>query len=302
MKKRYKILLSCVFLLILTGILFLFFRNTISQDKVTVPVSEKTTIATTTSVMNGYTIEFVRSSYLIDSTANWSKILILKNDNIVFQDDRAEEFSGFYSKGVGDWITDVGELKSKALKDITGDGKPELVFTSYSGGSHCCSHNYIIGLTDPIHFYLNLDTGDSGIVFKDLNHDGKMEIETYEDIFAYWHTSFGASPMPRVVLSLQDDVYKPDTKLIRESAPPDAEIRAKAAEVTSWSGAAGPDVSWKYAIDLIYSGNIISARKYVDLAWRENGEFKTKEEFWQELTDQIHKSPYYSDLHSYFGI
>jgi hypothetical protein len=312
MKKIYKILLVCFFsILILTAVFFLFSRNTMSPEKIitpisenTIPVPENTTIATTTTNINGYTIEFVRSSYVPDAITNWSKILILKDNNIVFQTSATEDFSGFYVKDVGDWITSADEIKTKALKNVTGDRVPEIVISSYSGGAHCCSQNYIIGLTDPLHFYLNLDTGDNGIEFKDLNHDGKMEIETYEDVFAYWHTSFAASPMPQVILSLQNGVYKADASLMRQPTPSDTEIRAKANEVTSWSDSAGPDVAWKYAIDLIYSGNIVSARKYVDLAWRQNdpGDFGTKEEFWKELADTIHTSPYYADLKSYFGI
>ena len=57
-------------------------------------------------------------------------------------------------------------------------------------------------------------------------------------------------------------------------------------------------------VDLIYSGNIESARKYVDLAWRDDksGDFKTKDIFWEELSSQIKESPYYNDLEDFFGL
>ncbi len=110
--------------------------------------------------------------------------------------------------------------------------------------------------------------------------------------------------MPPVVLSLQHGKYKADATLMRKPAPSSAEIQKMAKMITSWSSAAGPDVAWKYAIDLIYSGNIASARKYVDLAWRDSdiGEFSSKDDFWTQLTETIHKSPYYTDLSAYFGL
>jgi uncharacterized protein YxeA len=306
MKKALKILLICVLLvLILVAVFFQSSNTHVSSNNVKpVFVPEGTILTTTSANINGYTIKLVTSTYEPDGLTDWSKLLILKDEKIIFQDQNKAVLSGFRVDDVIGSVTDADQIKDHAFKDVTGDRKPELIFSLYSGGWHCCSKNYIIGLNDPIHFYLNLDTGNSSIEFKDINHDGKMEIETSEDVFAYWHTSFNASPRPRVVLSLQNDVYKPDAELMRSSAPSDAEIQAKANEVTSWSGVAGNNVPWEYAIDLIYSGNIVSARKYVDLAWCQDqpGEFKTKEEFWKELTHTVHKSPYYSDLRFHFGI
>lgn len=275
-------------------------EKTVNTDDV-VSVTQKVITATSTAKVNGYTIEFVHKMYSDDFPAG-DEIIISKEDKILFvEDDALEMFAGYFSEEFGDWISSADQLKTKAFKDVTGDGKKELVFTSYSGGAHCCSHNYVIGLGDPLHFYLDLDTGDNGIKFIDLDHDGKLEIETNEDVFAYWNTSYAASPMPRVVLSLQNGAYKADPKFMYKK-PFDAEIKAKAKAVTGWSGSTGPEVAWKYVLDLIYSGNIDLARKYVDLAWREGGEFKSKEEFWKELEDQIHQSPYYADLRSFFGI
>ncbi len=309
-KKNYKILLVGIFfiLLILLEIIFFWFSyHPVLQDPPQLIVED--TIATTTTTISGYTVELVHSSNSMDT---WSKILILKNEDIVFENDtrdflpeESEGFSGFYTSGSDGWITNADELKSKAFKDVTGDGIPELVLSLHSGTSFCCSLNYIISLSYPLYAYLILFTGNSGIEFKDLNNDGIMEIVTYEDAFTYWHTSYAVYPTPRVVLSLQDNVYKLDPVYMRQPAPSDAKIRVKASEVKSWSGASMSDVAWKYAVDLIYSGNMASAKKYVDLAWSKNDltEFKTKEVFWKELIKQIQdESPYYTDLKTYFGI
>ena len=262
-------------------------------------------VATTTTDIRDYTIEFISTfgEKGLSPMKSFSKVLILKNNRIVFEAQKEQDFGGFYDDGVGDWIKNADDLKRKAVKDVTGDGTPELILIGYSGGSHCCFHNYVIELSDPLSILLDLDTGDYGIQFVDLNHDGIMEIETYDSVFSYWNTSFGASPMPSVVLNLQRGKYKADPALMRKPPPTEAVVRKMANAVESWSGSQGPEVAWKYAIDLIYSGNITSARTYVNLSWRNNGSvFKSKDDFWDELKGQIQKSPYYSDLSGHFGL
>jgi len=181
-----------------------------------------------------------------------------------------------------------------------------MIIEGYSGGAHCCIHNYIIELSNPLSILFDLDTGDNGIEFDDLNKDGIMEIITREDVFAYWYTSFAGSPMPRVVLSLQNGKYKADPKYMRKIAPTNKEIKEMANNLESWAerDSIYPEIAWRiYAIDLIYSGNIASARKYVDLVWHYNDDgkfedykFKTKKDFWEELESQTKESPCYKDL------
>ena len=259
-------------------------------------------ISTSTTNIQGYTIEFIHKyaeDKPVDSWDSWDNIRILKNGEVLFETDSIGRFLDYNDN----WITDAEDIKPKALQDINGNGIPELILQEYSGGFHCCSQNYIIELSDPISFLLDLDTGNQIIVFEDLNHDGMMEVETSEDVFSYWYTSYGSSPRPKVVLSIQDGVYKANPALMRKPAPTDAVLRKKASTIESWSSVTGPEVAWVYAIDLIYSGNINSAKKYVDLTWRNDkyGAFKTRESFWGELVDRIVQSPYFSDLSSFLG-
>lgn len=265
------------------------------------------TMTATSSIMaRGYTIEYAREfpKGEPEETTFWSKISILKDGQTLFSTEETELFSGFYVSEIADWIKDADDLRNRAMADITENGIPEIILQGYSGGSHCCHRIHIIELDEPLKFLLDLKSNDFGITFEDINKDGLMEIKTYESIFSYWNTSFAASPMPPVVLGFQDGKYKADAMLMRRPAPKDLELQRMAKAVENWSGSAGPEVAWKYAIDLIYSGNIASAKKYVDLAWRENepGDFGTKDNFWRQLKEQIHQSPYYSDLSSYFGL
>lgn len=278
------------------------FTNEDNRKQTNDPISKENKYLTSTSTVDiqGYTIEFLHKYYSegepIDS---WDNVRVLKNEKVLFETD----LMGKFLSDADGWIENADDIKTKAIKDITGNNIPELILLDYSGGSHCCSHNYIVELSDPPSVLLDLETGNRFITFKDLNHDKIMEIETYEDVFTYWYTSYAGSPMPRVVLSIQDGVYKADPIFMRKLAPTDKAIQKNANAIKSWSSAAGPDVAWKYAIDLIYSGNIKSAIKYVDLAWRDDepGDFRAKENFWRELVDQIVNSPYFLDLSSYLG-
>ena len=49
------------------------------------------------------------------------------------------------------------------------------------------------------HTILSLDTGNCSVRFEDLDHDGKLEVVTCDDHFAYRYCSFAESPMPEVV-------------------------------------------------------------------------------------------------------
>jgi len=266
-------------------------------------ITTDTRTVTSSIDVSGYTIIFTRTGdeRYIDQA---SKITILRKDKVVFETKQEQDFSGFYAGEIGEYIENADDIKNEALKDINGDGSPELIISGYSGGSHCCSHPYVIELTNPLSFLFDRETSDYDIDFKDLNHDGVMEIETYEPVFIYWHTSYAASPAPNVVLSLKNGKYKADPLWMRKPAPTEDQIQKKAKAIESWSGAAGPDVAWKYALDLIYNGNTKAALRYIDLAWRNNGDgdWKTKEMFLSELEAQIKQSVYFNDLQSYFDL
>jgi hypothetical protein len=185
--------------------------------------------------------------------------------------------------------------------DVDGDGIQELVFAGYSGGAHCCNTNYVIKLSDHVSVMLELNTQSSSVKLVDLNRDGVFEAETLDYVFHYWNTGFSGSPSPRIVLSIQSGTYNPNIGFMIRPAPSDKVIRDTAATIKGWNSAFTP-VAWKYVADLVYSGNLASAQKYVDLAWREGDDsldgnpFGSKDRFWSEFFSQLEKSHYYPHL------
>ncbi|GAA5511861.1 hypothetical protein Dcar01_00575 [Deinococcus carri] len=87
------------------------------------------------------------------------------------------------------------------LQPLRPGGLPELVLTTFSGGAHCCSVNYVFtqdgGRVENLAI---LDSGNYGVQFADLNGDGTKELLFASDSLAYYDWSYAASPALRTVL------------------------------------------------------------------------------------------------------
>ena len=68
------------------------------------------------------------------------------------------------------------------------------------------------------------------------------------------------------------------------------------------SGGGCYHVPWEYVADLVYSGNAKAARNFIDLAWKENDLFKSKEIFIREFVQQLDSGKYYEDLASFLNL
>jgi hypothetical protein len=44
-------------------------------------------------------------------------------------------------------------------RDITGDGKPNLVVEQWTGGVHCCTFFYVFEIADQLRYIATLDNG-----------------------------------------------------------------------------------------------------------------------------------------------
>lgn len=80
--------------------------------------------------------------------------------------------------------------------DLTADGQTSLLFTTYSGGAHCCFLAEIVVLGEEAKFLLSVDLGNYGefLELEQLDGDQAYELTAASDLFAYFHLSFAASP------------------------------------------------------------------------------------------------------------
>jgi len=98
-----------------------------------------------------------------------------------------------------------GQMSARSVSDLTGhdingDGQPDLIFSDWSGGAHCCYTTTVHSVGPEVKLVLALDTGNCGPgEFVDLDADGVLEFVTCDDTWAYTYCSFADSPFPRVV-------------------------------------------------------------------------------------------------------
>ena len=304
--------LLCVSLWLLYGIVYNLGFSQFSNEPETASIIESSLFSseaftTETSInISGHEVIFINSSKKDgEETLPWgSKIVFIKNDVRLFTAESGTYFSGIFIHGdcpedPGWFIENAETLKRCAVQDVNNNGIPDIAFTLYTGGVHCCSENYVFELGELLTPLLALNTWDARIEFVDLNKDKTFEIETFDATFAYWNSSFTGSPAPRVVLSLQNGTYKADPKFMQKAPPTKAELKSAVANIEA--SEYGLPLMWEYLLDLIYSGNETSAKEYVDLAWeRDLGHskesFTSKENFWVQFKKQLQESQFYEDL------
>jgi hypothetical protein len=129
-------------------------------------------------------------------TSNWCSVLTVKYKNKPIV---KESFDG--------WIDTMGTY------DFNGDGKRNLLIGSYTGGAHCCIMIFI-GVMENGKFKIpdTLFLGNAGFNITDFEKDGKLEIETASDMFAYAFTNFAETRFPPRVYRVNNNKFVNVTK------------------------------------------------------------------------------------------
>jgi len=85
------------------------------------------------------------------------------------------------------------------VTDLDGDGEPEVLVDTYSGGAHCCYSDLIYRFANGTYTHINQLWGDVGATIKDLDANGTPELVTVADVFAYAFASYADSWLPPLV-------------------------------------------------------------------------------------------------------
>src|SRR4051794_19500896 len=82
--------------------------------------------------------------------------------------------------------------------DLDGNGEPEVIYSAYTGGAHCCSIAQVYALNAAANGYDTSarDFFDPGFDVKDVDGDGKREFVTRDAVFAYRFTAYAFSGFP----------------------------------------------------------------------------------------------------------
>jgi hypothetical protein len=170
--------------------------------------------------------------------------------------------------------------------DVTGRGHPNVLVSYFSGGAHCCFELLLFEFEPQFKLLANIGLGDAdGSVFKrDTHHpeDKRYRLDTADETFAYWHTSFAESPLIPVLLEPMDDGkggvrFQLAVDKMRKPAPTEEQWRrtdlrkaraAFAPEAAFEKYYAGSDL-WRVMLNRVYAGQDAWAWKTVDAAWPE---------------------------------
>jgi subtilisin-like proprotein convertase family protein len=110
------------------------------------------------------------------------------------------------------------------VRDLDGDGEPEVVLDSYLGAAHCCWYTDVYRYLRRRRVY-RPSVGFWGNVsarLVDIGLDGRPEFQTADDRFAYVFTSFSGSSFPIRILRFDHgrfvDVTRRFPRLVRRDA------------------------------------------------------------------------------------
>ncbi len=182
------------------------------------------------------------------------------------------------------------------------DPSPLAIFSSYSGGAHCCTTLHILYPGKELKLQI-LMLGNAEAALTQDWAGGAPSLTFGDDSFAYWNTSYAGSPGGVVKLDWSPEGYRLSDAM-RSEAPDETalatmrdEIKAALIEfggpytAQDASGEMAPTkgeldpIIWSDLLDLIYAGHADIAAKLFDNAWP--AEVKGKRAFWRDFVKQM---------------
>lgn len=115
--------------------------------------------------------------------------------------------------------------------NVTGDGKPNLVVHSYSGGNHCCWTLLIFEIGETFRPVAKFDGQDSCPAFEDLDHDGSLAVVMRDMSYAYVFECYAGSPAPTIVFRYKNGQYHLAPDLMRREPPTASQLEQKAKDL-----------------------------------------------------------------------
>ncbi|MFC2156368.1 hypothetical protein ACFLT9_00895 [Acidobacteriota bacterium] len=157
------------------------------------------------------TIQLTKDEDLSDMMTFYDTIKILQGEKILWEKQELESAVDFIKPEGGKEYMEIRiqghETSTIKTCDIDGEGHPELVVQTFSGGAHCCFEYHILRLGQTVEEVIHIYGGNTMLRFDDLNTDGILELLTGDDTFAYWHNSYADSPRSPIILEYTEGHY-----------------------------------------------------------------------------------------------
>jgi hypothetical protein len=124
--------------------------------------------------------------------------------------------------------TDASGSSILKVADLDGDGEPEVLVDTFSGGAHCCLTARLLTFDGTGYAPKDFNYGDVGYQLKDLDGDGRPELVGQDPVFSGAFTAFAASAFPPLVLHADHGRFVDVTKRFPALVRKDAAARLKA--------------------------------------------------------------------------
>ena len=208
-------------------------------------------------------------------------------------------FDGIATISVGEGtlaqIEGASAIGAHTGDDITGEGHPDVVIETYSGGAHCCFGTIVYDLGPNLTRVLESPQSNCGGHFEDLNGDGVLEFVTCDDLFAYAYCPYAVSPVVMAILQyMPGDGYIPARPsfayLYAEPVVQHTEMAetAEPGEFGEWDETTKCGVL-PLMLDYLYTGQAVLAWMELDRLY----DFPDGRVFWAELERGVEGSPLY---------
>lgn len=208
-------------------------------------------------------------------------LFIKQNKKIIFSDVSFDYYS------FGDYSEDS---KKYFIKDLNNNGIPDLVTTTYTGGSRCCYILNIYELGPSLKRIFTIEANHHGYEIQDLNHDGAFEI-LYRDPTLmcegndFYHCPTSAAGL--VIFEWTEKGYKVSSRLMKKG--PLKNYTSNILDEGMF------DVKFiQYMADMSYSGNMHLAFRKIRKVWPKNRmDYFT---FKKKFVSFLNESPYWKEF------
>jgi hypothetical protein len=105
-----------------------------------------------------------------------------------------------------------GDRRSIFVRDLDGDGEPEVRLDLFWGGAHCCFWTDVYRHAGSSYMMSRHFFGDASYRLADLNHNARPEFVSSDYRFGYAFTAFAFSTFPLQIWSYQQGHFKDVTR------------------------------------------------------------------------------------------
>ena len=196
-------------------------------------------------------------------------------------------------------IESAFEIVTLTDADINGDGYPDVIVNTYSGGAHCCFGTQVYSLGETPMLILEKPESNANGEFQDLDGDDIYEFITTDDLFAYQYCPYVSSPSVKVIMAYdpKEGLFLPASPnfpeeyvdaILNDTRSAERVAKAETFENDEWDETSKCSVL-PVVLNHVYLGDLEKARSELDRLYI----YDDIDRFWNEVMLMIQDSPLY---------